>query len=512
MIDWNEIIESNDINVFRKICFKLWGADVQFFDKHNNWKSNSGPLKNPLCSLLHSKESGAKLCLQSYRKHLKDLSKSQTAVVYECNAGVNGVAAPVYVKEKYVGAVVCSGIQLRRNDPDQDMYVEKLEKLGFDKTTLVQVYNKQEIVEGQNEECLLSVIELLAEEVSLLYEMLCEKSEASRSQSSALEIVYNEKYKGIIGASPEIKKVFDTLESVEECEDPVLIEGESGTGKELLAATIHYNSPRRDKLFIMQNCSEFSNTLLCSELFGHEKGACAGAISEKEGLFEIADGGTLLLDKIGDMGIDTQVKLLRVLESGTFYRVGGTEQKNVNTRIIAATNKELKTQVERGLFRKDLFYRINTLHIIIPPLKERKEDITVLTDHFLQSYADIHDEEIKTINQNVAKSLMAYHWPGNVRELKNVVERMIILSGKKKLIEEKQLPSEIKAKTSLNTYADNRIKDAKLGDTLESIEKEIVEKKLKMLKWNKSAASRELGISRASLNYKIAQFDILQEP
>ena len=183
---------------------------------------------------------------------------------------------------------------------------------------------------------------------------------------------YNGKYKDIIGVSQEMETVFDTLELVKNTESPVLIEGESGVGKELIAAAIHYDSFRKNKVFIIQNCSTFSDTLLSSELFGHEKGSFTGATLAKKGLFEIADGGTLFLDEIGDMSREAQGRLLRVLENGTFYRVGGVEQKRVDVRIIAATNKELEKQVEKGLFRADLFYRINTIRINIPYLSCKK--------------------------------------------------------------------------------------------------------------------------------------------
>jgi DNA-binding NtrC family response regulator len=260
-----------------------------------------------------------------------------------------------------------------------------------------------------------------------------EKIETSGSQLSGLEISYNEKYKGIIGTSPEMKKVFDKLEVVKNYETPVLINGESGTGKELLAAIIHYNSPRKNNLFVIQSCLAISGTLLGPILFGQEN----------KGLLEIADGGTLFLDEIGDMCLDVQEKLLRVLESGTFYREGDTHQQDVNTRIIVSTNKNLKKLVEQGLFCKDLYSRLNILSLTIPTLRERKEDITILINHFLESYAEIHEVEKKDINQDVIRLLKAYQWPGNVRELKNVVERMIISSGNNKTIECKHAPEEI---------------------------------------------------------------------
>ncbi|MGR3318424.1 MAG: sigma 54-interacting transcriptional regulator [Candidatus Anammoxibacter sp.] len=232
-------------------------------------------------------------------------------------------------------------------------------------------------------------------------------------------------------------------------ENPVLIDGETGTGKEFVAAAVHYNSPRRDKIFVIQNCSAFSDILLSSDLFGHEKDSFKGAILDKKGMFEIADGGTLFLDEIGDMNIDVQTKLLRVMEDGTFYTVGGTEQKKVNVRIITVTNKELEKQVEKGLFRKDLFYRINTMHITVPPLRERKDDILLLANYFIEIYAEILNSEKKELSQEVIEQLLEYKWPGNVRELKNFIDRLIIISGRERVIKLTHLPRDARGASLL---------------------------------------------------------------
>ncbi len=421
---------------------------------------------------------------------------------------MQGVVVPIFVNDKYVGSLIGSGIQPSGKDPRKNTYIKELINLGLERSTIEQAYNELITVNGYNEDHLLDFMKLFAEDVKSFYETFQEKEETIERQAVLLEKVYNKKYKGIIGTSSQMKKVFDTLELIENHESTVLIEGESGTGKELMAAAIHYNSPRSDKMFVIQNCSAFTNTLLSSELFGHEKGSFTGAISEKKGLFEIANGGTLFLDEIGDMDIEVQAKLLRVLEGGTFYRVGGTQPRKVDVRLIAATNKELKTQVEKGLFRKDLFYRINTLHIVLPPLRERREDIKILINHFLGSYTKTHNIEKKGLNQELIALMVAHNWPGNVRELKNLVERLIILSGKEKTIEVDCLPPEIKDAVSPGIYAKRCEKDTMLKDILESIEKETIEKKLNMTKWNKSKTSKELGISRASLNNKIVQYNI----
>jgi transcriptional regulator with PAS, ATPase and Fis domain len=246
---------------------------------------------------------------------------------------------------------------------------------------------------------------------------------------------------------------------------------------------------------------------LSSELFGHEKGSFTGAVSEKKGLFEIADGGTIFLDEIGDMKMEIQSTLLRILEDGTFYRVGGTARKKVDVRVIAATNKEVKKQVEKGMFRKDLFYRINAITINIPPLRKRKGDVILLANFFLESYAENRNEESKHLSQGVIERLDAYNWPGNIRELKNLIERLVVLSGKNNTIGVNLLPGEIR-NFSPGLPAGNNGNGSKLRDAVQSLEKKLTGDVLERMKWNKTLASRELGISRASLNNKIERFDI----
>lgn len=508
MIDWNKIVESHVVKTFRGICNKWWEMDIQFFDEQGNHRSNGIPFRNPFCGLMHSTASSTRSCLSNYKSCLKEVTLSQRASICECNVGLFSVIVPLYVKEKYVGAMVGSGMLLFGKEPKEKTLIKRAAKFGFDKDTVTQIFNKLKVTNSHSEEYILDFMELVAGDVIAFYEMLQEKDEAVERQTMLLEKAYNEKYKSIIGTSPAMKKIFDTLELVETCESPVLIDGESGTGKELLAAAIHYNSARKDKMFIIQNCSAFTETLLCSELFGHAKGAFTGAIADKKGLFEIANEGTLFLDEIGDMELEIQAKLLRVLESGTYYRVGGTEQEKVDVRVVVATNKDLEEQVERGLFRKDLFYRINTIHVTMPPLRGRKDDIKILANHFLGSYAEMNNVESKIMDKDVIDLLVAHDWPGNVRELKNLTERLIILSGNSKLIESRHFPLESMKSSQKSLFENYYDKDQNLKDILKSLEKEIVEEKLKCSNWNKSAAAKELGISRASLNNKIVELGI----
>ena len=249
----------------------------------------------------------------------------------------------------------------------------------------------------------------------------------NRRLRSAVESQYQ--FGNIIGKSKPMRDVFKIIQKVAPSNATVLIEGESGTGKELVAKSIHFNSPRRDNAFVAVNCSALAESLLESELFGHERGAFTGAVSSKKGRFELAHGGTLFLDEIGELSANLQVKLLRVLQEKTFERVGGVRLIAVDIRVIAATNKNLDLEMRAGRFREDLFYRLNVVHIAIPPLRDRQEDIRLLVNHFLQKYAAERKSAVpvRGLAQEVDRLFYDYSWPGNVRELENVIERVMIL-------------------------------------------------------------------------------------
>lgn len=258
------------------------------------------------------------------------------------------------------------------------------------------------------------------------------------------EVEERYRFDNLVGKSAVMRRLFDTIEKIAPSKATVLITGESGTGKELIARAIHYHSPRRDKPFVSVNCGALPETLLESELFGHEKGAFTGAIQRRKGRFELAHEGTLFLDEISEMSPHLQVKLLRVLQEMEFERVGGMETIRVDVRIIAASNRDLKTEMEEGRFRQDLFYRLNVVHIQVPPLRERKEDIPLLVQHFLTRYAGELGKGVPVrVHPEAMRCLIEYHWPGNVRELENVIERALILATGDE-ITLRDLPEEIR--------------------------------------------------------------------
>ncbi len=295
----------------------------------------------------------------------------------------------------------------------------------------------------------------------------------------------------IIGQSDSIKEVFNIVSSVLDSDVTVLVEGESGTGKELIARAIHYNGMRKDKPFLAFFCGALSENLLESELFGHTKGSFTGATQDKKGLFEVADGGTLFLDEIGDVSQSIQTKLLRVLQEGEIKRVGETKIRKVNVRIISATNKKLKVEIEKGNFREDLFYRLNVITIFMPPLRERKEDIPLLAHHFLDKFAGTAKKDLKGFTASALTALTKYNWQGNIRELENTIKRAVVLT-KSKLIDSKDLKIHV---------PENELFES--GVTLKEFNKRLVLKTLKEMGGNKTHAAKKLGVSRRWLQYQL---------
>jgi len=329
----------------------------------------------------------------------------------------------------------------------------------------------------------------------------------NRRLRDAVESQY--RFGNIIGKSKKMRDVFDTIQKVAPSSATVLIEGESGTGKELVARSIHFNSPRREKPFVAVNCSALAENLLESELFGHEKGAFTGAVATKKGRFELADGGTLFLDEIGELSPNLQVKLLRVLQEKVFERVGGVRTISVDIRILAATNKDLQQEMQDGRFREDLYYRLNVVHLVLPPLKARQEDIRLLVNHFIKKYASERRSAapVTGVDQEVDRLFYDYSWPGNIRELENVIERVMILCPGE-IMRVSDLPKGFKDNVYNTLHLEGIPADAKLYDTLATIEKALIERALKMSNNVQSHAAAMLGIGKSGLNQKIKKYNL----
>ena len=341
------------------------------------------------------------------------------------------------------------------------------------------------------------------EELELILKKIWEK-QLLIFQNKELRQQLDDKYSfsGFIGNTPEMQNVFKTITEIAPTAASVLIYGETGTGKELVAHAIHHNGDRKDKPFIALHCASLSEGVLESELFGHEKGAFTGAVNLRRGRFELADSGTLFLDEIGELNLHVQIKLLRVLETGCFERVGGEDTLESDVRIIAATNKDLEEEIKEGRFREDLYYRLNVINLELPPLRERREDIGLLVDSFLVKYAAKNKKDIKGFSSQSSRILSNYDWPGNVRELENAVERAVVMA-RNEFIEPGNLPSNISQslrKTKKDTF---RIPS---GTTMKEIEKKVILDALQTTNGSKSKAAKILGISTRKIEYKIKEW------
>ncbi|MCP9455040.1 MAG: sigma-54 dependent transcriptional regulator [Nitrospira sp.] len=324
----------------------------------------------------------------------------------------------------------------------------------------------------------------------------------------------------LVGQSPAMQRLRQLIETAGPTNSRVLISGANGTGKELVARAIHLHSARATRPFIAVNCAAIPETLIESELFGHEKGAFTGATSMKRGQFEQADGGTLFLDEIGDMSLNTQAKVLRALQEQQFTRVGGTKLIKVDVRVLAASNKDLETEIQKGNFREDLYYRLNVVPIIVPPLRERREDIPALVHHFMQIHAEEQGLRKKEVTPEAMAVLQQYEWPGNIRELRNLVERlMIMVSGPVIEASHVAMSIHVKVSSAASVQADGRLAAAlfsrsynSLKDARHAFEKEYISRKLREHHWNISRTAEDLKIERSHLHRKIKLLDVEMRP
>jgi Response regulator containing CheY-like receiver, AAA-type ATPase, and DNA-binding domains len=339
---------------------------------------------------------------------------------------------------------------------------------------------------------------------------LLERATQQRRLEREVELLRQEvekkySFANIIGKSKAMQDIFDLIQRISHARSNVLITGKSGTGKELIAKAIHYNSDRKAMPLVTVNCSAIPESLLESELFGHEKGAFTGAVTSRRGLFETANGGTLFLDEIGDMPLGSQAKLLRVVETGEVRPVGSDDVKKVDVRIIAATHRDLKELIKHDQFREDLFYRLNVISILVPDLRERPEDIPILIDHFVKKYGEQFGKPSIRFSKEAINCLMRYPWPGNVRELENVIERTVALSSVD-VIDCRDLPDHLFQMKSTDMIEELASESMPLSE----IEKRYIMKILQRTNWHQSKAAQILGIDRKTLYRKIKEYNLIQ--
>ena len=350
----------------------------------------------------------------------------------------------------------------------------------------------------------LKVVASMVSQAVRIHRLLETERQKLVAENAQLRQELQQKYdfSNMVGTSGPMRQMYDEMARVAATNTTVLIRGESGTGKELIASAVHYHSTRAKKPFIKVNCAALPETLVESELFGHERGAFTGAESRKKGRFEMANGGTLFLDEIGELSPAIQAKLLRVLQEREFERVGGTEAVRVDVRMIAATNRDLEKGLSEGTFREDLYYRLNVFPIFIPPLRERRADILPLADHFAEKYAREHGKTIKRISTTAIDQLACYHWPGNVRELENTIERAVLMADEE-VIHGHHLPPTLQTAEATGTVV-----SASLGGAVATFERSLIVDALKTTRGNRARAARLLNTTERVINYKVKKYMI----
>lgn len=488
MLQWDQYRHLHVIRNLRDLVGNLWKSDIVFLNEE-------GQFTNPLNeSYFYNNFVAAVLKDSHLNKSLSQLlqdqtSKSKELVLLEWEeAGVSVLAVPVFFNQKWQGLVGILGFVSRE---------EQITRLK----SVAESFNISDfsvkIVDSNQLEIMKTIVSSLTQEIILVDEV-----EKSRKHLRDQFLTPSNKYGDLVGNSQSMQTLYSILDKIKGSDSSILIQGENGTGKELVAQSIYQNSKRKNEAFLAQNCSAFNDNLLESELFGHVKGAFTGAIQDKKGLFELADGGTFFLDEIGDTSLTMQAKLLRVLQEGTFFSVGSVKPKKVDVRIIAATNKDLNMMMKQGSFREDLYYRLNVINIKVPPLRERGEDIKLLAEYFL--FQESKGQK-KVFDPMIFECFNSYAWPGNVRELQNEIQRLVILSHSNERISKEILSNKFfEREDSMSALS----KIDSLKRAVKKLEKQMIERCLKEESWNKTRVAKKLGISRAALISKVKSYEL----
>ena len=506
MINWDEFEHIHVINKLKHILNLWWSVDTIFTDEDGNIKNtNQKPqvFSNQGVQHFLSKELVAQDLSKLVSNHLNNLSADkETTLVTEWEmTGLEVAVFPIIMDGSLLGSVVALGFLEKNSSGNLDKIKKELQSLKCPKNIIEDSISKIKCLAPPEKEHLLELVQLVAQEVVTFHLEITRRE--NRIEELNKELGSRYKYENMVGKSKPMQNLYALLDKIKGADSTILIQGENGTGKELIAKAIHYNSHRTKKPFVIQNCSAFNDNLLESELFGHMKGSFTGANRDKKGLFEIADQGTFFLDEIGDTSPQMQVKLLRVLQEGTFTPVGSVTPKQVDVRVVAATNKNLREMVDNGTFREDLYYRLNVINLNVPSLRERKEDIPLLVDFFLSQ----NSGSSISMTRIALEKLYDYSWPGNIRELQNEIERLCVLAGENTKLTEDMLSPKILQASSKNKLQGTRL-DGKLKDAIENLEKNMISEGLRRTGWNKSRLAKELGISRAGLIMKVEKFGL----
>ena len=510
MFNWEDLKNLLVVKQARRMIHKWWGIDTLILDiptieDTSIASTQNMGLHNPFIRELFEN----KFFYEAFFKQLRLFKPSQNTFSFlekwpEC--GLHILVIPIAVHQQLTGYVVAAGFLTESRPVKNDSHSPQLMKaksLWLAKGFTTEWYDRQlphiPFIHGTDKKYFIDLTELIAKEIISVQKEITAKHHTKNKLPAGLW------YNNIIGNSPVMRALFNLLEQIKHSHNTVLIQGENGTGKELIAKSLHNNSDRKNLPFVAQNCSALNDNLLESELFGHVKGAFTGAYKDKPGLFEVAHKGTLFLDEVGDTSPAMQVKLLRVIQDGTFFPVGGVDLKKVDVRIIAATNRNLKQMVEERTFREDLYYRLNVIHIQVPALRERKEDIQLLAEFFINQISP----HTKVFTKKAMDKMLQYAWPGNVRELQNEAERLAIFSGANTYIKEDFLSEKIRSKDNSKQFlaqAMNYPHGKIMKKAIQGLESRLIAKYLREEGWNKTQVAKKLGISRAALVAKVKEY------
>lgn len=510
MINWEEFEHIHVIKKLRVILNSWWNIDLVFTDEkgHVKFDFNKAPFRNPATGHLMSKETCQANLSETVTKAVEDLrmSDNKFSIRKWDMVGYDIGIFPIMIENDFLGTVVAVGFFRDNNFTQRSAEIrDRLAAFGCSAEMIEKGLGMIRYLEDGERKHFTELSELVAQEIVTLHLEITSRENRIAELNKELGSRY--KYDNMIGKSKTMQSLYALMDKIKSADSTVLVQGENGTGKELIAKSIHYNSMRKDKAFVIANCSAFVDNLLESELFGHAKGSFTGAIKDKKGLFEMADKGTFFLDEIGDTSPQMQVKLLRVLQEGTFTPVGATELRKVDVRVIAATNRNLREMVEQGTFREDLYYRLNVINIRVPSLRERKEDIPLLAEFFIQKACEAKNVSRKSLNKRALEKLYDYAWPGNVRELQNEMERLVVLAGDEPKLGEELLSPKIIEAAEKGKVQGARLQ-GKLKDALEDLERDMIREGLRRTGWNKSKLAKELGISRAGLIMKVEKYGL----
>ncbi|MCI5072219.1 sigma-54 dependent transcriptional regulator [bacterium] len=428
---------------------------------------------------------------------------AEDTVVKEDSLGFIQMACGVRIKDEVVGVLRCDGIVSGKpNDLTNAKIFEQLSSLKIDQKEFKALVKTLPFFTSEKVAVVSNVLTMLSEEIGSFLEESVKENESTADSGQ-------HNHSGLITRNPMILEIIRQIKLIGSSDSSVIIYGESGTGKELIANLIHKNSTRQNKPFVTINCAALTETILEAELFGYKKGAFTGAGADKKGLFEVADKGTIFLDEVGEMSLSLQVKILRLIQEGTFMRVGDTQMRKVDVKVVSATHRDLRQMIELGKFREDLYYRLAVVELSLPPLRDRQKDIPILVNHFLQEFQKKTQKSEITLSSETLKVLEEYYWPGNVREMRNEIERLVALNPSNSMIKTKDLSKKFFYESHPESMlVSNENEEGFIKKLVDDFERNLLLKYLRKHKWNKTQVAKLCGITRQGLNKKISKYNL----